>query len=271
MGMRWGLGPAAAKPGYYFHRPAQNSGEIFLPLLSKPPNTKKSPDPAGNKFLCASDNQVCSAGLCRGCILGPGFGDFLDLQSLWKVCSEPLLRHSHFQERFPGEEPAAAPGPCPGMQREWEAGGRGWRRDLLPSLCPSTRGTAPSAVPEMKGVTFAPCLALFGAPFLPLHPLGGNISLPSLPTPTFKAIPAPRGFENPAQSLQSGAAGGRRGRDGEKQGMEKAARVCCAVPRRARARAEPGSSSVGQGGQGRFWICWGWQDARPGSAAWDRL
>lgn len=39
-----------------------------------------------------------------------------------------------------------------------------------------------------------------GAPFTPLHPLWGNISLPNLPILTFKAIPAPQGFENPASS-----------------------------------------------------------------------
>lgn len=57
MRVRWALGPAAAKSDYHFHRSAQNPGEMFLPVLSEPPNTNKSLDAAGNKFLCTSDNQ----------------------------------------------------------------------------------------------------------------------------------------------------------------------------------------------------------------------
>lgn len=163
------LGPAAAKSDYYFHRSAQNSGEMFLPLLSECPNTKKFPGPAGNKFLCTSDNQVCSAGLCRGWILGPGFGDFLDLQS-----------HSSFQEHFPGEE-QAVPWDAEGMEAE---AGKGI---CFPPCAQARWGTAPAAAPEIKGVTFAPTLGLFGAPFMPLHPLGGTSPFPTF-QPDFQSL-----------------------------------------------------------------------------------
>lgn len=138
--MRWALGPAAAKSDYHFHRSAQNPGEMFLPVLSEPPNTKKSLDAAGNKFLCTS---VCSAGLCRGWIFGPGFGDFLDLQSLWKVCSETPAEAQQisgaFSRRGAGSCPRAVPWDAEGMESRRQR----LNRDLLPSLSPSTMGHSP--------------------------------------------------------------------------------------------------------------------------------
>lgn len=261
--MRWGLGPAAAKSGHCVHRSAQNFGEMFLPLLSKPPNTKKSQNAAENKFLCTSDNQVCNAGLCKGWILEPGFGDFLDLQSLWKVCietpAEPQQFLGAFSRKGAGSCPRALPRGTGGMEsKEAEAG-----EEMCFPPYPSTMGHSPFSCTRDERSDICTPLVLSRASFMPLHPLEGNISLPNLPTLIFKAIPAPQGFENPTQSLQSGAAGGKKGKDGKKQGMGKGASCLLHSPEQSQGRVseQKWGGRRGREGRGRFWICWGWQGA----------